>query len=171
MDRTTDETRIDTLITLRALVGFLGEKPQFGWWDTNFMSEVGRKYLQIIFPRTSFSAGIISVSEAARCLHDSRIGKGKVYHLFRLPELEEMKIHKKLADFEASALLSLLQTKDDALKELQALSGGSFDTADGPVQLGTAKDFIKLNALKNMAGSYAQAFARDIKAFPYFVET
>lgn len=171
MDHELDEARIDAIITLRALVGFLGEKSQFGWWDTNFMSGIGLKYLQIIFPRTLFSAGVLSVGEAARRLHDSRIGKAKVYHLFRLPELAEMRIHKRLVEFEAFAVLPFLQSKDIALKELQTIADGSGANSDGPVHIGKIEDCLRLSDLKIMAGSYAQAFAHGKKVFPYFVES
>ena len=63
-------------IKIRALVGYLGEKSQLNWWDTNFLSETGLQFLSINFPRSSFSAGVNSVSTAARRLHDERIGKG-----------------------------------------------------------------------------------------------
>ena len=56
---------IEDLITLRAIVCFLGEKPQFGWWDTNFLSQTGLQFLVINFPRTALAAGCNSVIEAA----------------------------------------------------------------------------------------------------------
>ena len=89
---------VEDLIMLRALVGFLGEKPQFNWWDTNFLSETGLKFLGITFPRSSLAAGINSVTAAARRVHDGRIGKKGVYHLFRLPLGIEQIIHESLTN-------------------------------------------------------------------------
>jgi predicted Zn finger-like uncharacterized protein len=41
---------IEDLVTIRAIVGYLGEKPQFGWWDTNYFKKtdlpVRKKVLQ-----------------------------------------------------------------------------------------------------------------------------
>jgi hypothetical protein len=89
---------IQKYITLRTLIGYLGEKSQYNWWDTNFLSPFGLQYLAINFPRSSFVAGMTSVSEAARRLHDSRIGKGGVYHLFRLPLAVEENLHIGLVE-------------------------------------------------------------------------
>jgi len=60
---------------LRLLVGYLGEKPQFGLWDTNFLSKTSIQFLEITFPRSYLSAGCVSVSQAARRVHDQLIGK------------------------------------------------------------------------------------------------
>ena len=90
---------IDDLITLRTIVGFLGENPQFCWWDTNFLSQTGLQFLAINFPRSAFSAGCNSVTEAAKRLHDERIGKSGVYHLFRFPTYSEESIHRHLLKY------------------------------------------------------------------------
>jgi len=73
-------------VILRALVGYLGEKPQFGWWDTNFLSKTSLQFLEINFPRSYLSAGCVSVTQAAHRVHDQLIGKNGVFHLFRLEE-------------------------------------------------------------------------------------
>jgi len=162
---------VEDLITLRAIVGFLGEKPQFGWWGTDFLGETGQKFLSIIFPRTAFSAGVNSVTEAARRLHDSRIGKGRVYHLFRMPEMIEQLVHKRLADFEPSILMPSLKTKESALEKLQSMSDSSQGAGEGPVQLGTAKNILQLTSLKSIAKQYADAFENDKQTLPYFTES
>ena len=76
---------IQRLIQLRALIGFLGERNQFNWWDTQFLGKTSFGYLELNFPRTTFSSALHSVTAAAKKVHDDRIGKGFVYHLFRLP--------------------------------------------------------------------------------------
>jgi hypothetical protein len=63
---------IDKLLQLRVLVSYLGEKDQFNWWDTSFLGKTGQKFLEINFPRSAFSAGVHSVTEAAKQLHDRR---------------------------------------------------------------------------------------------------
>ena len=100
---------------IRLLVGFLGEKSQFNWWDTNFLSPTGLQFLSINFPRSYFSAGVNSVTTAAMRLHDERIGKGGVYHLFRLPSAVEETIHGELLQMYSSEMESMISNKDTAL--------------------------------------------------------
>ncbi len=70
---------------LRALVAYLGESASPKWWDTAYLNDVGKKYLIINFPRTSLAAGVNGAGLAAKRLHDERIGRTRVYHLFRFP--------------------------------------------------------------------------------------
>lgn len=162
---------IEDLITIRAIVGFLGEKSQFRWWDTNFLSETGLKFLTIAFPRTAFSAGVNSVAEAARRIHDSRIGKGRVYHLFRMPEFVEQGIHKRLPDFDHSDLLPSFKDKDTALEKLQSMTESSLEASEGPVQVGNGRNLLHLSSLKKVAKHYAHAFENGKQTFPYFTES
>ena len=162
---------IEDLITIRAVVGFLGEKPQFEWWDTNFLSDIGLKYLNIIFPRTYFSAGLNSVTEAAKRLHDNRIGKGGLYHLFRMPEFVEHRIARRLFDFNSSVLLTYIKNKETALEHLQSMVGSSVKTGEGPIQIGTGKNLTQLSYIRRIAKHYADAFENGIETFPYFMES
>jgi hypothetical protein len=73
-----------SLLKLRAAVAFLGEKPQAGWWDSAFLNPVGFQYLGLIYPKMAAAAALTAASEAACRLHDERIGRGRVGHLFRL---------------------------------------------------------------------------------------
>jgi hypothetical protein len=75
------------LLRLRIAVAYLGEKEQFAWWSTRFLGSTGRRFLEFIYPRSAFAAAVTSASEAAKTFHDFRIGKGRIYHLFRLPHL------------------------------------------------------------------------------------
>lgn len=161
---------IEDLINIRAIIGFLGEKSQFGWWDTNFLSETGLKFLKITFPRTAFSAGVNSVAEAARRLHDNRIGKGRVFHLFRMPEFVEQRIHLRLQDFDSSSLLQSLKDKNNALEELQSMTNTSLGINEGPIQVGNRKNLLQLPYIKKTAKLYLNAFENGIQTFPYFSE-
>lgn len=156
------------LITLRSLVGFLGEKSQFNWWDTNFLSSTGLQFLAINFPRSAFSAGCNSVSEAARRLHDERIGKGGVYHLFRFPTSIEESIHKQLLDIDSNTLIPYLKDKETALNKLKSFISSSVNAPDGPVQIGTAKNMFSDSAIEELAKHYHNAFSDGKKCFPYF---
>jgi hypothetical protein len=86
------QKRIEQYAVLRILVGFLGEKDQFNWWDCSFLNATGRKFVAIDYPRSSLAAAANAATEAARRVHDARIGKGGVFHLFRLPHAMEQKL-------------------------------------------------------------------------------
>jgi len=161
---------VEKLIMLRALVGFLGEKPQYGWWDSNFLSETGLRFLDVIFPRSAFAAGVNSVTEAAKRLHDNRIGKGRVYHLFRLPPGFEYIIHEDLFNFDQSKLLPDLKTKEAAIEKLRTFAGSEFEAPEGPIHIGNNKDLVKLSSVNRLAKHYADAFQRGTQTFPYFTE-
>ncbi|MEI6263193.1 MAG: BrxE family protein, partial [Deltaproteobacteria bacterium] len=72
---------------MRLLVGYLGEKDQFNWWPTTFICSFSNLFLSPVFPRTTLLSQYHGILEAARRLHDERIGVGSVFHLFRLPEV------------------------------------------------------------------------------------
>ena len=158
-------------IILRAIVGYLGEKSQFNWWDTNFLSPIGLQYLAINFPRSSFVAGVTSVSEAARRLHDSRIGKGGVYHLFRLPLFIEETLHNHLMELDSSGLIPDIKDKEAALSKLKSLIDSTVDASEGPVQIGTEKQIQKTIAIVELAKHYLDAFSNGKQVLPYFSTT
>lgn len=163
------EKLIEQFILLRTVVGFLGEKQQFGWWDTNFLSSTGLKYLEITFPRSVFSAAITSVTEAAKRVHDNRIGKGHVYHLFRLPLSLEQQIHSHLQSDKSDKILSDISDRKSALNVLKSVANGDSKQAEGPIQAGTENDLYKPLSIKQMAKHYIKAFEDSKEVFPYFV--
>jgi predicted Zn finger-like uncharacterized protein len=158
---------IEDLITLRAIVGFLGEKKQFGWWDTNFLNPTGLQFLSINFPRTAFAAGCNSVFEAAKRLHDDRIGKRDVYHLFRLPTSVEEKLHQHLLKIDPDQF-SYLKSKETALENLKGIISNTVVAPGGPVQIGTFKDMLKVSSCQDLAVHYYGAFQNQKMCFPYF---
>ena len=54
------------ILELRVAVAFLGEKGQNGWWQTQFLQPTGQRFLEFIYPRTVFAAGVNAASEAAK---------------------------------------------------------------------------------------------------------
>ena len=74
------------LALLRALVAALGERTTPPWWRTQFLTDVGLRALARVFPRTAPSAAVSSTTIAAQADHDKRIGVGRRFHLFRLPQ-------------------------------------------------------------------------------------
>ena len=80
---------ISRLIEIRILVLTLGESHHSGWWKSQFMSPTGLSFLERLYPRSIFSAAVRSASRGAKFVHDTKVGKGEVFHLFRLsPEIE-----------------------------------------------------------------------------------
>jgi len=158
------------LTTLRALVGFLGESSQNAWWDTNFLSKTGLQFLEISFPRTAVAAGCISVSEAAKRLHDERIGKGGVFHLFRLPSAFEERVHRHLLNVQGDELLAALETGEKALSKLKEFAESDGNTPEGPIHLGNADKILTEHAVSELAMHYHDAFSKGVMTFPYFTE-
>src|SRR5690606_31585896 len=83
----------EPVLRLRVLVSALGGAGHANWWRTEFLPVAGLRSLGRLYPRTRYSAAIHATAVAARALHDSSIGLGRVYHLFRLPESIEDHLH------------------------------------------------------------------------------
>lgn len=167
----TDETKqkiLKQLNHLRVLIGYLGEKSQSGWWDTGFLNTTGLQFLEINFPRTAFSAGCNAVIEAARRLHDERIGKGGVYHLFRLPIGLEEDLHQQLLFAKPDEYLPHLQSAESAMEALKELVSETVGAPEGPVQIGTVKNLTRDSSVKELAVHYYDAFRTRKMCFPYF---
>lgn len=159
---------IDKLLQVRVLVGYLGEKDQGNWWDTSFLNKTGQKFLEINFPRSAFAAGVHSVTEAAKQLHDRRIGRGRVFHLFRLPATSEEKLHLQLLNTDPTPFLKDIESSTQALIVLKQLAGSTLDAPEGPVQVGTLRRLLSDFAVEEMAKHYYDAFNSGKQTFPYF---
>jgi hypothetical protein len=57
-------------LRLRALVLALGESTTPAWWKTEFMNETGLRFLERLYPRTSFQAAVHAAGKAASDAHD-----------------------------------------------------------------------------------------------------
>jgi hypothetical protein len=157
-------------LNLRLIVGYLGERLQYGWWSTAFFDAASIRVLSPVFPKTFRLAQYNGVREAARLLHDEYIGIGNVFHLFRLPEEMEQDLHalmhEKQTDME---LLTKLQNRDDALQALVGIADGNRDLSEGPIKIGELKNIHTANAVKSIAQSYLAAFQQSKRTYPYFV--
>ena len=67
---------IRQILKLRLVVGFLGERAQFGWWSTAFYEPSGRLFLEPVFSKTPQFAQSHGVLEAARLIHDEHLRVG-----------------------------------------------------------------------------------------------
>jgi len=160
----------ERLIRLRAVVAFLGEKKQFGWWETSFLDETGRGFLERCFPRTATHAAFRSTSEAACRMHDAAIGKVGVFHLFRLPVEKEQSLDIRLGKASHQIITSVIESKENALKELEKIAGNSGKASSGPIQIGYEKEITNPAALRRIAENYLAAFKTGIQTIPYFIK-
>jgi hypothetical protein len=160
------------IIRLRFLIGFLGEEAQAGWWPSRFLGPSSAAFLKPVFARTTLLAQYHGVREAARRVHDERIGIGRVFHLFRLPESTERRLFEELQQTDSPENLKpTLASRTTAMAELQKLGKAPPAPHHGPLQAGTATDLTGASWLPKLASIYRAAFENDVQSFPYFLGT
>jgi hypothetical protein len=157
----------ETLLRLRLAVGLLGEKAANGWWPTSFLEPSSQSFLDPVFVRTSLLARMHGVTEAARRVHDARLSAGS-FHLFRLPEESEQDLHALARDWPRSNPAPISADADDAMKALEALSGGAGVDAPGPKLMGDASSLSSADAWRHVAGVYRDAFRKGFQVYPFF---
>jgi len=161
----------EDLIRLRAAVGLLGEAGQAAWWQSSWFSSSAPKFLSPIFGERRMQAQVDGVVESARRVHDERIGIGRVFHLFRLPETIERRLHDALREETfADALSQVTSSHIEARKVLSELAGGGVDAAAGPIRVGPLVDLEGSAWVPAVAAHYASAFDGGIETFPYFAD-
>lgn len=159
---------IRELLELRLLVGFLGEKKQFAWWQSDFFNKTAPSFLNPVFPRTRFLAQFQGASAAARQCHDKSIGVGNVFHLFRLTEDLEQSFQECLGDPTIENEMSeVLSNQDAALDCLKAKYGESEKANVGPVLIGDISEVISDQVMHSLAGTYVAGFLKETHVFPY----
>ena len=84
--------RTHQIVGLRIAVGLLGEHEQSAWWPSSFLGRYAHAFLDPIFGSKTRMAQYHGVTEAACRVHDERIGVGRVFHRYRLPETIEQRI-------------------------------------------------------------------------------
>ncbi len=159
---------VHQLLKLRIAVAFLGEKNQHGWWSTQFFGTNGKRFLEFNYPRSAFAAGVTAATGAAKSVHDRRIGKGGVAHLFRLPALVEQRLRALLLSSKAGSLPSLVASRETALLVLAELGDDTVSAPEGPNQLGDGKMLLSGTAVPKLAALYADAFKMGKQTLPYF---
>ena len=163
------ESYLATLLQIRMVVGFLGERAQYAWWPTAFYQVSSRLFLEPVFTKTSRLAQYHGVLEAARRLHDEHLSVGS-YHLFRLPEEVEQDLHAMVQSSAGEKVVNLAQqSKDVALDELNRLAAMGGNSSVGPMAIGNIKDLDSRDTLKALAAAYLSAFARNTKTYPYLM--
>ena len=165
--------RLQAILRLRIIVGYLGEKAQFGWWPTEFYTPSSAAFLNPVFARTTVLAQYHGVKEAGRRVCDEHIGVGRVFHLFRLPETLEQSLFEVLQDPAAVvAAHQAIGSRATALDALQSQATAKFPepSQEGPLQIGTTADLDDDAWLAAAAGSYHAAFAKGVRSYPYLVD-
>lgn len=162
-------TQIEALALLRTVVGYLGEREQYGWWQSAFFGAGSKAFLAPVFGKTQMLAQCNGVTRAAALVHDERIGVGHVYHLFRLPEDMEQSLHRALHEPAfVNRITQVVTNKATALAELEAMSKASGADSIGPTRLGDIQKLRTFDLWAVAAAHYGQAFARGSQIYPYF---
>lgn len=168
------ELQIDpkTLLRFQVLVLALGESKHYNWWKCSFLSPTGISFLQRLYPRAYFWNAVRSSSIAACAVHDSSVGVGNVFHLFRLPQ-DVNRALREIAGEERNQLTAelsaLLGDRARLLESLKAIAGGQLKKVQpGPIKVGMTQDLAKSGSISSMASLYSAAFLNDSKTFPYF---
>lgn len=163
---------LEPLVALRILAGYLGEREQYAWWPSAFFVLDSDAFLTPLFARTRLLAQCHGVTQAAALVHDERIGVGKVYHLFRLPEDMEQGIHRLLHDAEVcSRLEAQVLNHETALTSLRAMAASLATSAPGPTRAGAASDVHRIDIWSVVAAHYLYAFEHRIQVYPYFIDS
>ncbi len=166
-----EATQIEQLATLRAVVGYLGERDHYAWWQSSFFAPGSRAFLQPIFGRTQLLAQCNGVTRAAAVVHDEHIGVGHVYHLFRLPEDVEQALHRALHDQELSQRISAVcASKDAALDYLLKEASAPDSTGIGPTRVGATSDLRHQEPWRIVAAHYLHSCGEGTEVYPYFVD-
>ena len=156
-----------SLLKIRLLVGFLGERAQFGWWPTAFYESSGHLFLEPAFPKTIRLAQYHGVIEAARRVHDEHLSVGS-FHLFRLPEEMEQDLHTLLQTGPEHVFSAgFCRDKSVALDELRNVARGAKTNVAGPVSIGRVEELN--NHIQKIAAVYHSAFNSGVHSFPYLV--
>lgn len=161
---------VKLIAELRLFVGFLGEKSQHNWWESNFLGNSSGAFLQHTFPRTTLLSQYHGVNEAALLVHDEYVGVGKNYHLFRLPvsiERNVANVIQELASDEKA--ISSLKSKEAALQRLSELAIKT-EAQDGPVNIGSFEDAKLEHLMHTSAGLYLNAFHQGMVIPPFLTE-
>ena len=160
---------LPTVLQLRLLVGFLGERAQYGWWQTSFFGDYSMRSLEFVAPKTATLAQYHGAVEAARRLHDEHLSVGS-YHLFRLPEEVEQDLHALVQRAQGAAVIrELPKDKAMALSSLANMASAEVAAAEGPVSVGSISELAEPDTAKAIASVYMKALSANVKAYPYLV--
>lgn len=148
-------------------VGLLGEKDHGNWWPSLWFTTNAMAFLSPVYGVRTDAARYQGVVEAARVVHDSRIGVGQAFHLFRLPETLERRLNDTVLRDDATSRAGGIPNKADAEGLLSEVAE-AVDASAGPIRVGGAKELDTSSWIKVLAGHYLSAFRSSHQTFPYF---
>ncbi len=156
------------LLKLRILVLALSESHHAAWCKSQFLSHTGLSFLERIYPRSTFAAAVRSAGRAAQAIHDANVGRGDVFHLFRLSRELERQIDAALTGQSQTLQTQyhpLLMDREQLLEALEPLAGdAAAGSSVGPARLPARPG----EWVPAMAAAYLQAFRDGTQVFPYF---
>lgn len=160
---------LERLALYRIVIGYLGEREQFGWWQSSFFTQGSSAFLSPVFSRTQLLAQCNGVTRAAALVHDERIGVGHVFHLFRLPEELEQGIHQALQEIQlGDQIQKTITSKVSALEYLRKNSTTQDQPGIGPTRVGDVHLLRNHDTWKVVAGLYTVSFEQQLEILPYF---
>jgi hypothetical protein len=162
------ERTIMRIVSVRLAVGMLGERDNAGWWASGFMSPTSAAFLTPVFGAKILEARYEGILEAARRVHDERIGVGRVFHLFRLPEAMEQKLFDGVQSGSAE-LIKCSTSSEAAMAALEGLACKRAAAKIGPALVGTLAALDNGEWVAEVASLYAAAFSSGVKCFPYLI--
>lgn len=163
--------RPEFLATLRATIGYLGEREQLAWWQSSFFDHGSSAFLTPVFARAHVLAQVAGVTRAAALVHDKWIGVGDAYHLFRLPEDLEQAIHRALNEPALGERIAAITASRAAAADfLRGQGAPPTKPSQGPTRVGAVADLRKAGAWSTAAGLYARAFEGESPSYPYFAD-
>ena len=162
--------QITQVAKLRAVIGYLGEREHFAWWQSSFFGAGSKTFLAPIFGKNPVLAQCSGVTRSAALLHDERIGVGNVYHLFRLFEDMEQDIHQALHQPTLCVeIAALVIDRAAALAYLHEVVGAITSIGIGPTHVSDSQALRTSATWARVAAYYLNGFDQQIQVYPYFV--
>ena len=167
-----EQDQLLAITRLRVIVGYLGEKAQFDWWPSGFLTPSSAAFLNPVFARTTPLAQYQGIKEAARRVHDDHIGVGRVFHLFRLPETLEQSLFEVLQDpATATAAHQDISSQATALAALQSFCKAPAAMQQrAPSRSAPPRTLTTTPGSRAAAGCYHAAFTQGMRSYPYLVD-
>ena len=159
------------IVGLRLAVGLLGEREQSAWWPSGFLGRHAQAFLNPVFGSKTRMAQYRGVTEAACRIHDERIGVGRVFHLYRLPETIEQQMAAALQEGSLPEdVTGCFDSTEWAESVLVDLEKGPAAAKPGPVRLGSTDMINSPDGVALLAATYRVAFHSGVKCYPYLTD-
>lgn len=161
------ELAVMGIAALRLAVGLLGERDGAGWWTSAFLSPTSTSFLAPVFGANTFQARYQGVLEAAKRVHDERIGVGQVFHLFRLPESMEQRLFEYIQSG-GSDLANTISSPESARATIKTSLIKAVAAKSGPALIALPETTEAAGWMSEAASLYSAAFDAGVQCFPYF---